>query len=375
MTQLVFCTYDELIAGVEVAHCRDGTLAIGNFDGLHCGHRALLGSMQNHCAVDGRGKSFPKPWVALTFEPHPRSFFAMRNNEQIVNFRLSTPEQKCRWLGESHLGIDRLLVLRFDEQLAGMRARDFVRRILIASLGVRDLIVGEDFAFGYRREGTLATLQEISKEVAASSDNSASFTVHAFPMLTTESLDSLNALNNKGVNEKRKYASSYARQLLRAGRLSELREILGRNFEIEGIVQKGKGLGSKLGFPTANILPRDYCYPRFGVYCVRVQHIGNGSAGKVYNAVASFGERPTLGAGLEPLLEVHFFDYKDDLYGTKLRVEFEEFQRAEQDFSSLEELRLHIEKDVLQAQDYFSKNPFPASRRENTKRELLSADL
>ena len=128
-----------------------------------------------------------------------------------------------------------------------------------------------------------------------------------------------------------------------------MREILGRNFEIEGVVSKGKGLGSELGFPTANIDPRDYCQPLFGVYCVRVLHKGIS-----YEAVASFGKRPTLGEGLQPLLEVHFFDCPSDLYGSELRVSFEKFQREEENYPSLDALRLQIELDVKLAKEYFA---------------------
>lgn len=340
MTQLLHYCYDDLafvtdrVDGVGVS--AGGSVVIGNFDGLHRGHMALLRSLREPSFSDFSSCPLPRPWIVLTFEPHPRIFFsANQRPEQRAEspLRLSSVEQKHRWLEDSALGIDSLVVMRFDEGLSKMPAQDFVQDFLVSSLGAKHLVVGEDFAFGRNREGTLTTLREMSTLL---SNKDIFFRVHCFPTLSTSS------------SSPTAYSSTRARELLRLGRLEEVREILGRDFEIEGVVIKGKGLGSELGFPTANIDPQDYCRPLFGVYCVRVLH-----KGVMHEAVASFGERPTLGEGLRPLLEVHFFDCPSDLYGSKLRVSFEKFQRKEENYASLDALRLQIKEDVKLAKQYF----------------------
>ncbi len=292
--------------------CRGGSIAIGNFDGLHRGHLALLRTMKNH--------RLPRPWVVLTFEPHPRQFFA----PDAPPFRLSHSAQKQRWLGEHE--VDALLVVTFEQNLATLAPHTFVETFLIQGLQARHIVVGENFVFGHKRQGTLATLRDFEARNA--------FRLHAVPLL--------------GFG-KTLYASSHAREAIRAGKLDDARAILGRSFEIEGVVQKGKGLGSQLGFPTANIDPADYCQPRFGVYDVSVVR-----GQERLDAVASFGKRPTLGEGLSPLLELHFFDRSEMLYDETLRVGFERFQRPEQHYESLPALQAQIAKDVALSRAYFT---------------------
>ncbi len=364
MTQLLHYSYDRIVSVANAVGRRDGagseivtaggSVAIGNFDGLHRGHIALLKSMQqpmqqnSHAArSDCHISALPRPWVLLTFEPHPRSFFSSHEQTK-TPLRLSTIEQKHRWLEDSEIDIDSMVVMRFDEKLSMMPAQEFVENFLLETLGAKHLVVGEDFAFGRNREGTLSTLQEMSSRISHNSygrdcgkkDKGSSFRVHCFPTLLMAS------------GQSAAYSSTRARELLRLGKLHDVRDILGRDFEIEGVVIKGKGLGSRLGFPTANIDPQDYCRPLFGVYCVRVMH-----KGKSFEAVASFGKRPTLGEGLQPLLEVHFFDCPQDLYGSKLQVSFEKFQREEENYASLDALRLQIAEDVRLAKQYFREAP------------------
>ena len=293
--------------------CRHASIAIGNFDGLHLGHLALLRTM--------RDKNLPRPWVFLTFEPHPRQFFA----PDAPPFRLSHSAQKRRWLAEHK--VDALLVATFEQSLAALAPHTFVERFLVQGLQARNIVVGENFVFGHKRQGTLATLRDFEMRDA--------FRVHAVPLLSLG---------------KTLYASSRARAAIREAQLDEARSILGRSFEIEGVVQKGKGLGSRLGFPTANIDPVDYCQPRFGVYDVSVLR-----GQERWDAVASFGKRPTLGEGLSPLLELHFFDRSETLYGETLRVSFERFQRPEQHYESLAALQAQIAKDVASSRAYFAK--------------------
>ena len=302
--------------------CKSASLAIGNFDGLHRGHLALLRTMQQ--------KRLPRPWVVLTFEPHPRQFFS----PQAIPFRLSSNAQKQRWLAEHK--VDALLVATFDQSLATLAAHTFVETFLIHGLQARHIVVGENFVFGHQRKGTLETLRTFEAKGA--------FRLHAVPLL--RSGDTL-------------YTSSRAREAIRAGQLDEARAVLGRSFEIEGVVRQGKGLGSKLGFPTANIDPADYCQPRFGVYdvsVVREQERCNIplNLNIPLNAVASFGKRPTLEEGLSPLLELHFLDCSDRLYGETLRVGFERFQRPEHRYESLPALQAQIAKDVALSRSYFT---------------------
>ena len=331
MTQLFTVSTATLSESLAAQQCQGASIAIGNFDGLHRGHLALLRTLQD--------KRLPRPWVVLTFEPHPRQFFS----PEAEPFRLSRSTQKRRWLAEHT--IDAMLVTTFDHNLSTRAPHAFVETFLVQGLQARHIVVGENFVFGHKRQGTLATLRDFEARDA--------FRIHAVPLLSCD---------------KNLYTSSRARAAIRAGNLDEARKVLGRSFEIEGIVQKGKGLGSRLGFPTANIDPEDYCQPRFGVYDVSVAR-----GQEQLNAVASFGKRPTLGEGLSPLLELHFFDSSESLYGETLRVGFERFQRPEQHYESLSALQAQIAKDVVLSQRYFANRALssapsapsaPASRRD-----------
>ena len=316
-----------LVAESLVAQqCRHASVAIGNFDGMHRGHLALLQAMHD--------KRLPKPWVVLTFEPHPRQFFA----PEAPPFRLSSSAQKQRWLAEHK--VDAMLVATFEQSLASLAPHTFVETFLVQALQARHIVVGENFVFGYKRQGTLETLREFETRKA--------FRVHALPLLG---------------NGNTPYTSSRAREALRAADLDAARTVLGRSFEIEGVVQRGKGLGSRLGFPTANIDPGNYCQPRFGVYDVSVIR-----KQERLPAVASFGKRPTLGEGLSPLLELHFFDCSEtlSLYGETLRVGFERFQPPERHYESLPALQAQIAKDVALSKAYFANrsfSPAPVSAR------------
>ena len=312
MTQLFTVSSATLSESLAAQQCQCASIAIGNFDGLHQGHLALLDTM--------RENRLPRPWVVLTFEPHPRRFFS----PEAAPFRLSRSTQKQRWLAEHK--VDALLVATFEQSLAALAPDAFVETFLVQGLQARNIVVGENFVFGHKRQGTLATLRNFEARDA--------FRVHAVSLLSCD---------------KTLYTSSRAREAVRAGNLDEARAVLGRSFEIEGVVQKGKGLGSQLGFPTANIDPGDYCQPRFGVYDVSVVR-----GQERLDAVASFGKRPTLGEGLAPLLELHFFDSSKALYGETLRVGFERFQRPEQHYESLAALRVQIAKDVALSKDYFA---------------------
>ncbi len=339
MTQLFTVSSATLSESFAARQCRSASVAIGNFDGLHRGHLALVEAMQEH--------RLPRPWVVLTFEPHPRQFFS----PAAPPFRLSNSAQKQRWLAEHK--VDALLVATFDSSLAALAPTTFVETFLVQGLQARHIVVGENFVFGHKRQGTLATLRNFEARDA--------FRLHAVPLLN---------------DSQTLYASSRVRELIRAGHLDAAHAILGRSFEIEGVVQKGKGLGSRLGFPTANIDPADYCQPRLGVYDVSVVR-----GQERLDAVASFGKRPTLGEGLSPLLELHFFDCSEALYGETLRVGFERFQRPERHYESLAALQAQITKDVALSKAYFaertlsSASPESHRARGDEKRPIASQPL
>jgi riboflavin kinase/FMN adenylyltransferase len=289
--------------------CPQGSVVcIGAFDGLHLGHRALV----RHAV--SRARALGLPSVALSFEPLPREFFANAARPP----RLTLPRAKFE--GLCVLGVDLVGLLRFDAALAAMSAEDFVRDVLIARLGPREVWVGPGFRFGRDRHGDLGTLQALGAAHG--------FAAHAIDPVGDDS----------------RISSTRIRTALAAGDFATAARLLGRPFAIGGRVVRGNRLGRTLGFPTANLRFGGRTPPLSGIFAVRVHGVGP----EARPAVASFGTRPTVGGG-EPLLEAHLFDFDGDLYGRRIEIEFVARLRDEETFPDLPALVAQMQRDAVQA--------------------------
>jgi len=298
-----------------------GVVAIGNFDGVHRGHRAVIAA-----AVD-RAMGLRRPAVALTFEPHPR--LLLRPHEPM--FRLSDASAKLQLLAAT--GLDGAVVLTFDAALAALSAKDFIARILVERLAVAGAAIGFDFHYGKDRSGSPSFLLEEGRR-------------HGFPAEIVPPLE----------DEGRAVSSSAIRAALAAGRVVEAAELLGNPWFVSARVVHGDARGRELGYPTANLKLDPGCGLKFGIYAVRV-----GVAGLRYDGVASFGRRPTFDDG-PPLLEVHLFDFSGDLYGASIDVAFLAWIRSELKFTSVAELIRRMDEDCRLARSALARSgtAFPA---------------
>lgn len=292
---------------------RGSAVAVGNFDGVHLGHQAVIGEA-------GRiAHASAIPWAVLTFEPHPRTVFSPERGP----FRLTPFAVKTRLI--ETLGPEILVVIPFDAAFARMPARVFVEEVLVRSLGARHVICGHDFAFGHGRKGTPELLLWLGDEFDFG------FTC------VQEVRDS----NGEG------YSSTRIRDYLRRGEPTLAARLLGRPFEIEGEVVEGDKRGRSIGFPTANLRLDDYLQPANGVYAVRVGITEHESL-TWFDGIANLGLRPTFD-GSEVRLETHVFDFAGDLYGRRIRVALTEYIRAEKKFDGIEALKAQIAEDVARA--------------------------
>lgn len=280
-------------------------LTIGNFDGVHRGHRALIDR------VTARAREAKLTSCILTFEPHPREFFAA----DAAPARLTRLRDKLELMAQA--GVDRVHVARFDAKFAALPAERFIEEVLVRGLAVQWLLVGRDFRFGARRAGSLATLQNRG------------FALETMPDVLFDG---------------KRVSSSAVRGALAAGNLAEGERLLGHPYTISGRVAHGAKLGKNLGFPTANIVLRRPP-PIAGIFVVEVDRYGRG--------VASVGRRPTVNPVAIPLLEVHLFDHHGDLYGEHLRVRFLKKLRDEEKYDGLPALQAAIARDARQAKEYF----------------------
>ncbi len=297
----------EIVRGLVNARPADRgcALTIGNFDGVHLGHLEILRRLREGARPQGL------PVTVVTFEPHPRERLAPDQAPP----RLMRVRDKAQRLAEA--GVDRLVVLRFDERLQGWSAEAFAEALLVQGLGARHVAIGEGFRFGRGRHGTVETLRSIGGRCG--------FSVEEVPPV---------ALAGERIS------STRVRQALEAGRLDEVSSLLGRDFRVTGRVISGQRLGRQLGFPTANLRLHRRRSPVRGIFAVRVQAEG----GEPVPGVASVGTRPTVG-GTEVLLEAHLFDWQGDLYGRYLAVDFVARLRDELRFDNLEQMveRMHVD--------------------------------
>jgi len=287
-------------------------LTIGNFDGVHRGHQAML-SRLSEAAEDLALAS-----AVVTFEPHPREFFAPES----APARLSTLRDKLERFASD--GVARVHVARFDASLAQLSAEEFIDQVLVRKLRVGWILVGDDFRFGRDRAGDLALLRK----------KAADYSVEA---MTTVTIDGERA------------SSSAVRSALAVGNLGHAANLLGRPYAMSGRVAHGDKLGRDLGFPTANVVLRRK--PALsGIFAVRVRGLG----GEARAGVASLGVRPTVKQGARPLLEVFVFDFDEAIYGRRIAVEFLHKLRDEERYADLDQLTRQIRVDVAQARDYFA---------------------
>ena len=301
----------ELIRGLHTIqqrhrHC---VLTIGNFDGVHLGHQAVLQR------VRARAAELQLPAVVMTFEPQPMEFF----RPDLAPARLTNWREKVNLLQQQ--GMDRMICTQFNARFASQEPEDFVKNILVEKLGVKLLVIGDDFRFGKDRKGDFRFLQEAGER-------------YHFAVVDTQSY----------CQEARRVSSTLIREALAASNFAAAQEMLGHAYSMTGKVSHGAKKGRTIGFPTANFPLKRLRSPLQGVYAVQVQ-----VAGKRYNGVANIGRRPTVnGQGVQ--LEAHLFNFSGDIYGEQMTVTPLHKIRDEVKFASLDALKQQINADVVEAQ-------------------------
>ncbi|MDB5693232.1 MAG: bifunctional riboflavin kinase/FAD synthetase [Alphaproteobacteria bacterium] len=291
------------------AALRGGVVALGNFDGVHKGHQAVIGRAVERARAEGR------PALVATFDPHPMRFF----RPDSPWFRLTTMDQRARLLEAA--GVDAMFVFRFDRDFAALTPEQFVTDWLVERIGAAGIVTGEDFTFGRNRGGDVALLAAFGERLGFSTD--------VVPPVRDES----------GI-----VSSSRIREALRAGDCGTAARLLTRPFAIEGVVEHGDKRGRAIGYPTANLGLDRYLRPRFGIYAVR----GTLEDGRMLDGAANLGIRPSFAPPKE-LLEPFFFDFSGDLYGRKIEVALISFLRPEAKFDTIEALQAQMARDCDEA--------------------------
>jgi riboflavin kinase/FMN adenylyltransferase len=290
-------------------------LTIGNFDGVHLGHQAMLARLTD------AARQLGVPPCVMTFEPHPREFFAPDQ----APTRLTSLREKLELL--ARFGVERTYVRRFDFEFAKTAPEDFIDRILHRGLAARWILVGDDFRFGARRGGDLAMLKQAAGRCG--------FEVHVMASVAADSV---------------RVSSTAVRESLAAGDMRRAQRLLGRAYSISGRVVSGDRIGRKLGFPTANVLMKHNRPPLSGIFAVEVHGLG----AQPLPGAASLGVRPTIANTPQPCLEVHLLDFSGDLYGAHLQVDFLHKLRDEEKYADVETLKRAIANDVNNTRGYFA---------------------
>ena len=290
---------------------RSGVIALGNFDGFHAGHQAVVGRAVRHAQDEGR------PAIVATFDPHPVRFF----KPDVPPFRLTTLDQRQELFAAA--GADAMLVLPFDATLAGTTAEDFITGLLLDRYGAAGVVTGSDFVFGRGRGGDVVTLADHARTHGF-------FTEMVAPVDDAEEVVS----------------SSRIRDALREGDCDTAARLLTRPFTVRGTVEHGDKNGRLLGFPTANIDMGNYLRPRYGIYAVT----GRLPDGRILKGAANIGIRPSFDPPKE-LLEPHFFDFAEDLYGQEIDIAFRAFIRPEAKFDDMDALTAQIAADCDRARE------------------------
>jgi riboflavin kinase/FMN adenylyltransferase len=296
---------------------KNAVITIGNFDGVHIGHQALLHEVIE-IADDIDGTS-----VAMTFEPHPMRILKPNHHPPMITLY----EQKVELIERS--GIDVIICVPFTRKFASLTAREFIEDLLIRKIGMKAIVVGKDYRFGKNRAGNLELLKTFSREMH-------------FKVLVADWIKMSHNLRDR-------ISSTKVRELVMAGQMEEAQKMLGRQYQIRGVVVTGRDRGGKLlGIPTANINLHDELCPKTGIYAVTVEW-----QDKQLKGVANIGYSPTFDEH-EFTVEVHIFDFDQDIYGQKIRVNFIQRIRDEKKFSGISELIEQIHKDIAAAREIFA---------------------
>jgi riboflavin kinase/FMN adenylyltransferase len=293
-----------------------GVATIGNFDGVHRGQRAILDR------TVARAEELGVPAVVVTFQPHPLSILSPER----APVPLTTPKQKEALLEEA--GIAVILVVRFTPEFARVPARQFVREFLHDKLGLQEIYVGEDFVFGHQREGNLELLQAMGGELG--------FAAHGVTELTQGG---------------ERISSTRIRRALGEGKTAEAAEMLGRPYSIAGTIARGDRMGQKLGWPTINVTPENKLLPSDGVYAARVYFP---SYPATFDGVTNIGTRPTVYENYQRVVESHILDFKANVYGQRVELQFLKRLREERIFNSVMDLSAQIGRDVEATREYFA---------------------
>ena len=313
--------------GLPTAGNVPAALTVGNFDGVHVGHQAMLARLKQAAAERNLVTG------VLTFEPHPREFFAPDQ----APARLTSLREKIELVAAR--GIDRFHVCRFNYAFAQTTAHAFIERILVRGFNLRWLLIGDDFRFGARRAGDVVMLKEAARDLG----------------FEVEALSSV-MLGGERVS------STAVRSALQQGDLARVTRLLARPYSISGRVVRGDSVGRQLGFPTANVQMKHNRPPLTGIFAVELAMPSAQHGARMLRGVASLGVRPTLVQGGRPVLEIHIFDFAGDLYGEHVRVDFHHKLRDEEKYADLATLTRQIARDVESAQAYFRRKDSDARR-------------
>jgi riboflavin kinase/FMN adenylyltransferase len=296
---------------------KNAVITIGNFDGVHIGHQALF-----HEAIE-KADAISGTSIVMTFEPHPMRVLKQNGHPPLITLY----EQKLELIESS--GIDVLICVPFSREFANISARAFVEDILLTRIGMKAIVVGKDYTFGKNREGNLDLLKIYAEN-------------HGFEIIAADWIHTLNGQPGRT-------SSTRARKFIIAGDVSEAKKLLGRNYQIRGVVRKGRDRGERLlGFPTANINLHDELCPKTGIYAVTAEY-----KNKTYKGVANIGYSPTFDDN-EFAVEVHLLDFNENIYAQKIRVNFVQRIRDEIKFSTISELSDQIKKDIVKAREILS---------------------
>ncbi len=305
----------KIFHGTENANIlRPTVLTLGVFDGLHLGHQKIMKT------VVERGKAVDAVPTAITFDPHPRAVLHPESSPPL----LQTLDQ--RLANFEVLGIEQAILIRFSKEFADQDAEEFLREIIHERLQAKEIYLGNGFAFGKNRRGNISLLKKMSEELGFYADEVAEIKLRG-----------------------KRISSSSIRQLLNDGKVNLARRMLGRPYGVEGAIIRGDRRGHTIGFPTANLKPKNRVIPKYGVYAT-----ANLIDGVWKKSITNVGIRPTFEGSNEPSIESYIFDFKGDLYGDVLRVRFLHRIRDERKFAGIEELKAQIEEDVQIALKYFS---------------------
>jgi len=293
-------------------------VAIGNFDGVHLGHKRVINRAREISETQKKKLSI------ITFEPHPKCFF----KKEFKNFRITPFRKKFEEIKK--LRVDYYFNFKFSQKFSEISAEEFIEDILIKKMKVSYLITGFDFVFGHKQSGTIELL------------NKYSIKSNGFSFISVDEFKKQNV---------RKVSSSEIRTFLKKGNLSEAKQILGRDWSIISRVVRGKGIGKSLGFPTANLFINNYSELKYGVYAVEIHF--KSYLNNCFFGIANYGIKPTFSKS-EPILEIHIFDFDKNIYSELIEVTFKFFIREERQFENIEQLKSQISNDILNCKRYFN---------------------